>query len=218
MVLILGYLAWSGGAVGPVTRSVSDVTLLPAIGWFCLIGATLCIVAFHRNRLLVLVLIGVVGVIVSLGFNYFSAPDLALTQISVEVVTIILLLLALNFMPRMTPRESSAGRRTRDAVLSIGAGLGVGMLIYAILLRDFAFPTISDYHLANSYKGGGGTNVGPRDPGGLPGLRYLRRDHSPGHRGHRHLRHHRGGDELGRPCQASEPEAAGAGGGETRIR
>ena len=159
VVLVLGYLAWSGGVVGPVTRSVSDVTPLPAIGWFCLIGATLCIVAFHRNRLLVLVLIGVVGVIVSLGFNYFSAPDLALTQISVEVVTIILLLLALNFMPRMTPRESSAGRRTRDAVLSIGAGLGVGMLIYAILLRDFAFPTISDYHLANSYKGGGGTNV-----------------------------------------------------------
>ena len=114
---------------------------------------------FHRNRLLSLVLIGVVGLIVSMAFNYLSAPDLALTQISVEVVTMILLLLSLNFLPTETPWDSSAARRWRDAAISVVAGLGTGALIYALMLRDFAFPTISEFHLANSYKGGGGTNV-----------------------------------------------------------
>ncbi|MEY8839057.1 hydrogen gas-evolving membrane-bound hydrogenase subunit E, partial [Cribrihabitans sp. XS_ASV171] len=111
------------------------------------------------NRLLALVLIGVVGLMVSMAFNYLSAPDLALTQISVEVVTMILLLLSLNFMPTETPVDSSTRRKVRDAAISIVAGLGSGGLIYALMTRDFAFPSISEYHLANSYSGGGGTNV-----------------------------------------------------------
>ena len=157
--LALAYYAYASGDTGPQTRAMLPITVMPVVGWICLVGATLCVVAFHRNRLLALVLIGVTGLMVSLSFNYLSAPDLALTQISVEVVSIILLLLALNFMPQETPRESSAGRKLRDAVLSVGAGLGAGGLIYALMTRDFALPSISEYHLANSYKGGGGTNV-----------------------------------------------------------
>ncbi len=96
---------------------------------------------------------------VSVGFNYFSAPDLALTQISVEVVTIMLLLLALNFIPNRTPRESArrAGPATRCC--RSRAGVAAAGLIYAMLMSDFPITSISDYHLANSYKGGGGDNV-----------------------------------------------------------
>ena len=157
-LVIAGYAYNSGTTIAP-TREMLEIRAVPLIGWFCLVGATLCIVAFHRYRLITLVLIGVVGLVVSLTFNYFSAPDLALTQLSVEVVTIILLLLALNFMPKTTPKESTAARRTRDAVLSVGAGLGVGGLIYAILRGGSAFGSISEFHLAQSYKGGGGHNV-----------------------------------------------------------
>ncbi|TMV12916.1 monovalent cation/H+ antiporter subunit A [Arenibacterium halophilum] len=159
VMLVLGGYAYATGTTIGATRSGMPVTLLPLIGWICLIGSTICVVWFHRNRLLTLVLIGVVGLVVSLSFNYFSAPDLALTQLSVEVVTIILMLLALNFMPKTTPAESSGGRKLRDAVLSVGGGLGVGGLIYALLRGDSAFPSISAFHLENSYKGGGGDNV-----------------------------------------------------------
>jgi multicomponent K+:H+ antiporter subunit A len=96
---------------------------------------------------------------VSVGFVYLSAPDLAMTQFTVEVVTIILLLLALNFLPNQTPVESTTLRRTRDAVVSVAAGLATFGLAYHYLLRDFIDPSISEFHLANSYKGGGGTNV-----------------------------------------------------------
>jgi multicomponent K+:H+ antiporter subunit A len=138
---------------------LQDVGLIPILGWASLLIATGFMVAMHRNRLLALVLIGVVGLVVSMGFNYLSAPDLALTQISVEVVTIILMLLALNFMPKETPIESSTGARLRDISIASVAGLGVGGLIYALMTRDFIGETISGFHLENSYKGGGGTNV-----------------------------------------------------------
>ena len=127
--------------------------------WLLLVVATGLLVVYHRARFTALVLIGGVGLMVSLGFVYFSAPDLAMTQISVEVVTIILLLLALNFLPRETPVESTPGRRARDTIIALAGGVAVAGLSYAILLRDFAQESISAFHLANSYKGGGGTNV-----------------------------------------------------------
>src|SRR5690606_1801825 len=91
------------------------------------------------------------------GFIYLSAPDLALTQISVEVVTVILLLLALNFLPKETIRVKAPLRRTRDVVMSITCGLGLGTIIYLAMTRDFE--SISHYHLEQSVPGGGGSNV-----------------------------------------------------------
>jgi multicomponent K+:H+ antiporter subunit A len=113
----------------------------------------------HRNRLLSLILIGIVGLMVSIGFVFFSAPDLAMTQFTVEVVTIILLLLALNFLPNKTPVESTLLRRVCDSGVAILGGLATFALAYYYLLRDSVASPISEFHLANSYKGGGGTNV-----------------------------------------------------------
>lgn len=154
-----GTLAWMTGAVGPATRPMLPIEVLPAIGFALLIVATGCMVAFHRHRVLSLVLVGIVGLIVSVGFAYLSAPDLALTQVSVEVVTVILLLLVLNFLPKHTRVETSSPLRGWQAFVATLAGLGMGGLAYAMMRSDFAEPSISGYHLANSYTGGGGTNV-----------------------------------------------------------
>ena len=158
-VLGLGWLAWQEGTIAPPTREMLPIAPVAAIGWVLLVVAIGLLVVCHRARFTALVLLGIVGLMISLGFVYFSAPDLALTQISVEVVTIILLLLALNFLPRETPKESSPLRRLRDAGIALVGGVAVTGLTYAILVRDFAQESISAYHLANSYKGGGGTNV-----------------------------------------------------------
>src|SRR5690606_38078379 len=87
----------------------------------------------------------------------FSAPDLALTQLSVEVVTIVLLMLALYFLPQMTPNESNSPRVIRDIALASASGVGVGLLAWSVMTRPFN--SISDYFLANSVSGGGGANV-----------------------------------------------------------
>ncbi|WP_223422729.1 monovalent cation/H+ antiporter subunit A [Tateyamaria pelophila] len=154
-----GYYAWATGTVAAATYSMQPVTPVLVGGWVMLVAAVCALVFLHRNRLLSLILIGIVGLMVSIGFVYFSAPDLAMTQITVEVVTIILLLLALNFLPNKTPVESSVLLRVRDAGIGVIAGLAVMGLSLHYLLRDSVAPSISEYHLANAYKGGGGTNV-----------------------------------------------------------
>ena len=151
--------AWLTGEVGPPTRAPLPMNEVALAGWLMLVTATAAIVVFHRNRLFALILMGIIGLMVSIGFALFSAPDLAMTQISVEVVTIILLLLALNFLPDETPRESSGLRRLRDGTVAVVGGLMTAGLSYHLLLRDFVEPSISAYQLENSYKGGGGTNV-----------------------------------------------------------
>lgn len=156
-ILVIGFATFFGNSHAAGMRPLLPVTPVAAVGWLLLVGACLAVVMLHRRRLLALVLTSVIGLIVSLGFIYLSAPDLALTQISVEVVTTILMLLALNLLPKETPVESGNGRRLRDAVLAGLCGLGIGGIVWAVMTRDFT--TISDYHLAQSYPGGGGTNV-----------------------------------------------------------
>lgn len=153
----IGFMAFWGGGLAPASRTLLQVPPLVAIGWLLLIVAAITVVRLHRRRFRALVMIGIIGLMVSAGFVYLSAPDLALTQISVETVTIMLLLLALHFLPKDTPVESSAALRMRDGVIAAVGGLGTAALAYVFMLRDV--PTISDYHLANSYEGGGGTNV-----------------------------------------------------------
>ena len=133
----------------------TGVSLLLAI---TMMIAALVTVLIHHNRFAALLVLGVVGLMVSLAFVRFSAPDLALTQISVEVVTIILLMLALYFLPQLTPFESTAAKVVRDIALAGGAGVGVGLLTLAILTRPYD-TGLADFFLANSLSGGGGTNV-----------------------------------------------------------
>ncbi|MEY4872915.1 MAG: hypothetical protein RLZZ563_2245, partial [Pseudomonadota bacterium] len=154
-----GLWAFAGGTHSPGTRALLPIEPVPVIGWALLILASLGVALLHRNRLLSLILIGVIGLIISGAFAWLSAPDLALTQITVEVVTVVFMLLALNFLPKETPRESSTARRLRDIGIASAAGLGIGALSYAIMTRDFAFPTIAEFHLAQSKPGAGGTNA-----------------------------------------------------------
>ena len=155
--VVLGWVAYSSSGLSAPTRGLLPVPPVVAVGWIMLIVATLSVVTMHHHRFRALVLIGIIGLSISAGFAYLSAPDLALTQISVETVTIMLLLLALHFMPKSTPKESPMGLKLRDGVIALGAGGGVAALAYAFLMRDIE--TISDFHIANSYEGGGGTNV-----------------------------------------------------------
>ncbi|MCG7198937.1 monovalent cation/H+ antiporter subunit A [Marinobacter pelagius] len=141
--------------VGELGLSPVDLPTMIAAG--VLIVCALLTAFLHRERFYALVLLSVVGLIVALAFARFSAPDLAMTQLSVEVVTIVLLMLALFYMPSWTPLESSRGQRSRDAIIALVAGVGMTLVTLAMLTRPFS--SISDFFLDNSKSGGGGTNV-----------------------------------------------------------
>jgi len=150
-----GFLSFDSPLLG--SRSLMELDIVSAILALVIILASLYTVIWHRQRLTSLAVIGVVGLVISLIFIKFSAPDLALTQISVEIVTIILLLLALYFLPQKTPKETSSSRIGRDIFLAVLSGVGITLFTMMILSRDF--DPISSYFLDNSVPGGGGTNV-----------------------------------------------------------
>ncbi len=135
-----------------------------SISWlasFCaaiLVISTLLTVIWSHHRLKSLLALSVVGLIVSITFAYFSAPDLALTQLSVEVATIILFLLALFFLPQHSPViDSPLSTMVRDFFIALLFGSVIGTICYALLTRPLG--SISDFFLENSLTGGGGTNV-----------------------------------------------------------
>jgi multicomponent K+:H+ antiporter subunit A len=135
------------------------VSLAFAAVWGIGMAATLATVCFYRQRLLALLLLGAVGLVVSLTFVYFSAPDLALTQLLVEVATIILMMLALHWLPEESPKplNDTRARRLRDGLLALAAGTGVAALVYMVLGRPFE--SIAPYYLANTATQGGGANA-----------------------------------------------------------
>ena len=75
------------------------------------------------------------------------------------VAALLLLLLALNLLPNQTPKESTTLRRVVDGSIAVVGGLAAFGLTYYYLLRDTVLPSISAFHIENSYKGGGGTNM-----------------------------------------------------------
>ena len=156
-VLALGYWAWFSAPASslPAVTQPADASGFAALLMLAL--AATGVVARHRQRLTAIVFTSVIGLIVALIFVRFSAPDLALTQLAVEVVTIVLLLLALYYLPPTAPAEDAMPRLARDAVLAIAAGAGLGAAAYVMLTSPFE--TISGFYLAQSVPGGGGANV-----------------------------------------------------------
>lgn len=149
--------AWRFGVIAG-SAATTPASPVAVIAWAALIVATLAVLAVDRRRYLALVFISVIGLIMALAFIHLSAPDLALTQIAVEVVTILLMLLALHLLPGRPPRLSTVPRRVRDATIAALGGLGTGWLAWAIMTRPVR-EGISRFHWDNSYSGGGGTNV-----------------------------------------------------------
>jgi multicomponent K+:H+ antiporter subunit A len=153
------------GPLRPVSFGIDlPLALAWAVGMACAIGAAWQ-AKFHR--LAALILLGGAGLVTCITFVWFSAPDLALTQLLVEVVTTVLLLLGLRWLPK---RFEEAGldsggrgvaarlRRLRDLLIAAAAGCGLAALAYAVMMRPPP-DSISRHFLERAYTEGGGTNV-----------------------------------------------------------
>ena len=149
------------------TLSVHSLDPLFAVLW--IIGAGCALGAAYQakyHRLVALSLVGGTGVVTAITFVWLSAPDLALTQLMVETVTTVLILLGLRWLP---PRFAPAGlkqkapastwfRRARDSFIAVAGGLGIAAASYAILVRTPP-PSIGEFFVLRALTDGGGSNV-----------------------------------------------------------
>jgi multicomponent Na+:H+ antiporter subunit A len=136
-------------------------TVIPVQGYFVLLlivmTAATCVVVFTQSKTTALITLGIIGFGISLLFTYFGAPDLAITQIVVETLTIVLLFLILARLPEIQ-RISSKSTMAFDAIVAIGAGaLTTVMILKAVALN--AAPSIAGQLGEWSYLEANGRNV-----------------------------------------------------------
>ena len=165
--VVLGgaFLALFGRQIGlaPIGLSGTDwvFTGMWTVGMICAVGAAYQ-AKFHR--LAALALLGATGLVTVMTFVWLSAPDLAITQLVVEIVTTVLILLGLRWLPKRFQELSeplspmARLRRLRDLTMAVAAGAGMTLIAYAVMTRP-APDTIADYFLDKAYSEGGGRNV-----------------------------------------------------------
>ncbi len=149
-------------APAPLSNAMNPAfALMWVVGAGCAVGAA-WLAKYHRFASVVL--LGGAGAVTCLTFAWLSAPDLAVTQLLVEIVTTVLLLLGLRWLPKR--REEIAEdkllpariRRARDLLIAILAGSGLAGIAWVMMTWPL-IPNVGDWFLRNSYVEGGGTNV-----------------------------------------------------------
>ncbi|MCQ9328743.1 monovalent cation/H+ antiporter subunit A [Pelistega suis] len=165
IVALIPLLHYSDWLMWPRTKFSPSFAILWIVGAACAIGAA------HQakyNRFRAVVFAGGAGIATTVTFAWLSSPDLALTQLVIEVVTVVLLLLGLRWLPRRNNdgATSASGaeetvkhlRHIRDAILAVAVGLGMTMLTYVITTRN-TISSIGNFFTENALPKGGGTNV-----------------------------------------------------------
>lgn len=150
-------------------RAMLEFSPMFALMW--LVGAGAAIGAVWQakyHRLTALALMSVSGLVTVITFAWFSAPDLALTQLSVEAVTTVLIMLGLRWLPKrledvgrnqsLLVRARARVRRARDLTIALAAGAGLALLSWAMMTRSFP-QSISPFFLERALPEGGGSNV-----------------------------------------------------------
>ncbi|WP_447553490.1 putative monovalent cation/H+ antiporter subunit A [Vreelandella sp. EE22] len=110
-----------------------------------------------RSRLGAVVSVGIMGFSIALIFILFSAPDLGITQLLVETLTVILLVLVLFRLPRFSNLSTNL-ERIRDGSVAVA----MGVLIFLLVLTAWSidqFEPISAYMVENSAPLAHGRNI-----------------------------------------------------------
>lgn len=116
-----------------------------------------CAVVVFTSRLAVITALGVIGCATALMFLFYGAPDLAMTQMTIETLSVILYVLVVYRLPQFALIATWRVRLV-DALV----GLAVGGLVTTLMLAALASsmePRLSPYYAANSLPLGQGRNV-----------------------------------------------------------
>jgi multicomponent Na+:H+ antiporter subunit A len=120
---------------------------------------SITVVIRSTSRLLCICALGVVGAGIALIFLSFGAPDVALTQLLVETLTLIIAAIVLLRLPRMTSgRHAGLSKRCLRLVLSVGCGVVVTVLL-TLISQQTPDRTITEFYEKASYVKAHGRNI-----------------------------------------------------------
>ncbi|MEX2350381.1 MAG: putative monovalent cation/H+ antiporter subunit A [Flavobacteriaceae bacterium] len=156
LVLLTGYTLLENTTYVIDYNSFSKLTVYEVLTVLVMIVAIFYTV-FTRSRLAAVAAMGVVGLTISLIFAYYSAPDLAMTQFSIDTLTVILFVLVLYKLPKYL-NISEYKMRIRDGILSVIFGGLIAVLALEVL-GEVQGSEITDYYAQNAYVLAKGKNV-----------------------------------------------------------
>jgi multicomponent K+:H+ antiporter subunit A len=166
VVLLAGVVGFLAVQPLPAPVATNGMHVDPAFALLWLLGVACAIGAASQakfQRMAALILTAGTGLVVCITFVWLSAPDLAVTQLVVEAVTTVLLLLGLRWLPKrireLSPLDPAARyRRIRDAIVAIGVGVGLAILAYTVM-NHLVADSASRFFLEQALPAGGGRNV-----------------------------------------------------------
>lgn len=156
LVLLTGYTLVQNTKYVIDYESFSALTIYEVLTVLVMIVGVLYTV-FTKSRLAAVAAMGVVGLTISLIFVYYSAPDLAMTQFSIDTLTVILFVLVLYKLPKYL-NFSDYKVRIKDGILSIVFGALITVLALEVLSEPQG-SQITDYYAENAYVLAKGKNV-----------------------------------------------------------
>ncbi|WP_339611465.1 putative monovalent cation/H+ antiporter subunit A [uncultured Planktosalinus sp.] len=156
LVLLIGYTLLQNTNYKIDYDSFSVLTIYEVLTLLVMAVGILYTV-FTRSRLAAVAAMGVVGLAISLIFVYYSAPDLAMTQFSIDTLTVILFVLVLYKLPKYL-KLSDRRARIKDGILSIVFGSLITVLALEVLSEPQG-SEITDYFAENAYVLAKGKNV-----------------------------------------------------------
>jgi multicomponent K+:H+ antiporter subunit A/multicomponent Na+:H+ antiporter subunit A len=156
--LIFSFLLAIGASVGwrYIPKDLSPIPLEIWITGMIIVCSTLGVLS-ATSRVSAVLYTGLSGIATVLLFVLMSAPDLALTQLLIETVSIILFLSVFNFLPKLTPYVRSQGLRSTDGLIALGVAATIFTALSAV--QQPIAQRIQDFYLENSKTLGGGYNV-----------------------------------------------------------
>jgi len=157
VAVVAGAAPWLAAPSWPNWPSPQPMPLLGWALWAVMMACAMATLRMYKQRLLAVLLVGGVGLMVAMTFVFLSAPDLALTQLLVEMVTLVLMLLGMNYLPAQSVTERSTLRKYRDAGIALVAGVGLAALAYTAM--TLPPNTMAGEMLARSLPEAYGSNV-----------------------------------------------------------
>lgn len=156
-ILILGTSLFAKNAFKLETTNVASIGVYEVLlALIIVIGAVSTL--FAKTRLSSIILLGAVGYTVSLFYVLFRAPDLALTQLVIETISVALFLVCFYHLPQLRKEESRVRFKLTNALVSVGVGVIVTLLALSAHSNKL-FDSISQYYIENTYTEAAGKNM-----------------------------------------------------------
>ncbi|WP_394213914.1 DUF4040 family protein [Brachybacterium vulturis] len=152
--LVLGALVVLGGGLPPLTEGMNqplDVVLL------VLMTAAVITLCTRRDRLGAAVTLSAIGILATVQILVLGAPDVALTQLLVEALTIIIIMLVLQRLPRGF-LATARPRRRGALVVAVLMGLASGAGMFLFMGRR-GRSDVAEYYIAHAEEITGGHNI-----------------------------------------------------------